>query len=53
MPVIITATLNDTLTTDVNGTGPTPGDTLSYEVTITNSGDTAATNVQYTETHTV
>ena len=39
MAVTITATLNDTVTTDLNGTGATPGDTLTYEVTITNASD--------------
>jgi uncharacterized repeat protein (TIGR01451 family) len=47
MAVTITTTLNDNVAANV----AEPGDTLHYEVTITNSGTDPASGVQYNETH--
>src|SRR5205823_4518706 len=47
----ITATKKDTLTTDVNGNGTADaGDTLTYTVTVSNTGNMDATGVALTDT---
>ncbi len=47
----LTAQKSATLLTDSNGDGvPSPGDTLLYQITITNGGNSAATNVRFTDT---
>jgi uncharacterized repeat protein (TIGR01451 family) len=49
-PVIAAPTQRDQLVNDVDHDGlADPGDTLRFTVTITNSGDTAATGVQFSE----
>jgi uncharacterized repeat protein (TIGR01451 family) len=46
----ITATQSDTLVVDADGSsGATPGDTIEYSVTLTNTGDADATNVHFGE----
>ncbi len=48
---IIRADKSDLLAVDADNNGvPSPGDTLLYTVTLRNSGNTAATNVQFTDT---
>ena len=49
--VNITATKTDTLLTDYDGDGHAdPGDTIRYTVAISNSGDTDALNVVFSDT---
>ena len=48
---VLAASKSDTLIVDANGNGVAEaGDTLGYTVTIANSGNTAATTVQFTDT---
>jgi len=47
---IIEASKTDTLLVDADGSGDvTPGDTLSYSITISNTGNTEATGVVFTD----
>src|SRR5262245_26064924 len=50
LAVTITATKQDTLLTDVDGdTRFDPGDTIQYNVVISNTGDTDATGVTFSD----
>jgi Domain of unknown function (DUF4214)/Bacterial Ig domain len=48
--VAITATNRDSFPDHANGSKAIQGDTITYSVTITNSGDTSATGVNYAST---